>query len=183
VSDNKFKAQAGHKDFREATYVPYTLNDLIRLIAKHNFCTLATQGSNGPHVSGVGYFAKGLNIYIPTSAKTTKARNLRRDSHVAVHIPIPWPLLPAPPRSIQFRGEAEILPSDNTDANAALAKGPFVMRRVFRQLIKRADTKILGENIWIHVRPIGRIETFMVGVPITTIFHDEKKVILHFDVP
>ena len=160
----------------------YTLKNLIRLIAKHNFCTLATHGSQGPHVAGVGYFARGLDIYIPTSAKTMKARNLRRDSRVAVHIPVPWPLLPAPPRSIQFRGEAEILPIDNPDANTALAKAPLVMRRVFRRLIKRVDAKILGENIWIHVRPIGRIETFMVGVPITTIFRDESKAILHFDV-
>ena len=161
----------------------YTLKDLMRLIAKHNFCTLATQGSHGPHVAGVGYFARGLDIYVPTSAKTMKARNLRRDSHVAVHIPVPWPLLPAPPRSIQFRGEAEIFPIDDPNANAALAKAPLVMRRIFRRLIKRVDTKIWGENIWIHVRPIGRIETFMVGVPITTIFRDESKAILHFDVP
>jgi uncharacterized protein YhbP (UPF0306 family) len=163
--------------------VTYTLKDLTRLIARHNFCTLATQGSRGPHVAGVGYFARGLDIYIPTSGKTMKARNLRRDSRVAIHIPVPWPLIPAPPRSIQFRGEAEILPIDNPDANAALAKAPHMMRRMFRRLIKRVDTKIWGENIWIHVRPIGRIETFMIGVPITTIFRDESKAILHFDVP
>lgn len=162
--------------------VTFTLKDLIRLIAKHNFCTLATQGSYGPHVTGVGYFARGLDLYMPTSIKTMKARNLCRNSSVAVHIPVPWPLLPAPPRSIQFRGEAEILPIDNPDANAALAKAPLVMRRVFLHLIKRIDTESWGENIWIHVRPIGRIETFMVGVPITTIFRDEKKAILHFDV-
>ncbi len=161
----------------------YTLKDLARLIAKHNFCVLATQGSRGPHAAGVSYFARGLDIYIPTSATTVKVRNLLRESRVAVHIPVPWPLLPAPPRSIQFCGEAEILSIDNPDANEALANAPLVLRRMLHRLIERADTKIWGENIWVHVRPIGRIETFMVGVPITTIFRDEKKAMLHFDVP
>lgn len=67
----------------------YSLQDLVRLIAKRHFCVLATQGVRGPHLAGVGYFAWGLDIYIPTSSKTTKARNVRRNSHVAVQIPIP----------------------------------------------------------------------------------------------
>lgn len=161
----------------------YTLEDLTRLIAKRNFCVLATQGPRGPHVAGVGYFARGLDIYIPTTAKTTKARNLRRESRAAVHIPVPWRLLPAPPRSIQFRGNAEILPIDDADANAALAKARPIIRRVFRRLIENVDIQTWGESIWVHVRPTGRIETFMIGVPITTIFRDGKKAILHFEVP
>ena len=161
----------------------YTLQDLTRLIAKRNFCVLATHGSRGPHIAGAGYFAQGLDIYIPTGAKTAKARNIRRDPRVAVHIPVPWPLVPAPPRSIQFRGIAEILPIDDTNANAALDRGSLVMRRVFRRLLKNADAQTWGESIWVHVRPAGRIETFMVGVPATTIFRDEKKALLHFSVP
>jgi len=161
----------------------YTLEDLTRLIAKHNFCVLATQGLRGPHVAGVGYFARGLDIYIPTSMKTAKARNVTRDPRVAVQIPVPWPLLPAPPRSIQFRDEAQILPIHDTNANAALARAPFVMRQVFRRLTGRVDAKIWGKSIWIHVRPVGRIETFMIGVPITAILRSESRAILHFDVP
>jgi hypothetical protein len=161
----------------------YTLEDLTRLIAKRNFCILATQGLHGPHVAGVGYFACGLDMYIPTSANTAKARNVRRDPLVAVHIPVPWPLVPAPPRSIQFRGKAKILPINDGDANSALQRGSLVMRRVFRRLLEKADTDAWGESIWIHVRPRKRIETFMLGVPSMTIFRDEKKAMLHFDVP
>jgi hypothetical protein len=163
--------------------MPYTLEYLTRLVAKRNFCVLATQGLHGPHVAGVGYFARGLDLYIPTNANTAKARNVRRDPRVAVHIPVPWPLIPAPPRSIQFRGKAEILPINDPAANDALEQGSPVMRRVFRRLLERADTETLGETIWIHVRPGKRIETFMVGVSPTTILRDEKKAILHFDVP
>ena len=163
--------------------MPYTLKDLARLVAKRNFCILATQGLRGPHVAGVGYFSHGLDLYIPTGAKTAKARNIRRDPRVAVHIPVPWPLVPAPPKSIQFRGKAEILPIDDPTANEALEHGSFVIRRVFRRLLKRADAQTWGESIWIHVRPGTRIETFMVDVPPTAIFRDEKKAMLHFDVP
>jgi hypothetical protein len=163
--------------------MPYSLELLTRLIAKRNFCILATQGLHGPHVAGVGYFARGLDLYIPTSANTTKARNVRRDPRVAVHIPVPWPLIPAPPKSIQFRGKAEILTINDPAANDALERGSLVMRRVFRRLLEKADTATWGESIWIHVRPGKRIETFMLGVPPTTIFRDEKKAMLHFDVP
>jgi hypothetical protein len=163
--------------------MPYSLERLTRLIAKRNFCILATQGLHGPHVAGVGYFARGLDLYIPTSANSTKARNVRHDPRVAVHIPVPWPLIPAPPKSIQFRGKAEILTINDPAANDALERGSLVMRRVFRRLLEKADTATWGESIWIHVRPGKRIETFMLGVPPTTIFRDEKKAILHFDVP
>lgn len=161
----------------------YTLEDLTRLIAKRNFCILATQGLDGPHVAGVGYFARGLDLYIPTSAKTVKARNVRRDPRVAVHIPVPWPLIPAPPKSIQFRGNAKILPINDGDVNSAPQRGSLVMRRAFRRLLEKADTEARGESIWIHVRPRKRIETFMLGVPSMTIFRDGKKAMLHFDVP
>jgi len=162
--------------------MPYTLEDLTRLVAKHNFCILATQGPQGPHVAGVCYFACKLDLYVPTSTNTAKARNIRRDHRVAVHIPVPWMIIPAPPRSIQFRGNAEILSIDDTDANQALDHASPVMRGIFRRLMMKVDTQTWGENIWIHVRPGKRIETFMIGVPLTTIFRDEKKAMLHFDV-
>jgi len=122
-------------------------------------------------------------LYVPTGAKTAKARNIRRNPRVAVHIPVPWPLVPAPPKSIQFRGKAGILPIDDPAANEALKHGSFVMRRVLRGLLERADTQTWGESIWIHIQPRSRIETFMVGVPSSTIFRDENKALLHFDLP
>lgn len=105
-------------------------------------------------------------MYIPTSSQTTKARNVRRNPNVAVQIPIPWPLIPAAPHSIQFRGTAEILVIDDTEANQALSRASFGMRRAFRRLIDNADTQTWEENIWLHVRPAKRIENFMVGVSI-----------------
>jgi nitroimidazol reductase NimA-like FMN-containing flavoprotein (pyridoxamine 5'-phosphate oxidase superfamily) len=168
---------------RRRRSLSYTLEDLTRLIAKRNFCVLATQELRGPHVVGVSYFARGLDLHILTSAKTVKVRNVRRDPRVAVHIPVPWSLVPAPMKSIQFRGSAEILPIDDASANEALEHSSFVMLRVMRRLLRNVDVKVWGESVWIHVRPRKRIETFMIGVPSTTIFRDEAKAMLHFEVP
>jgi hypothetical protein len=70
----KPQKQSDRMNRHTATLLPYTLKDLARLAAKHNFCILATQGVRSPHVAGVGYFARGLDLYIPTSANTVKAR-------------------------------------------------------------------------------------------------------------
>jgi hypothetical protein len=86
-------------------------------------------------------------------------------------------------KSIQFRGNAEILPIEDANANEALGRSSFVIRRVMRRMLKNVDTEVWGENIWIHVRPRKRIETFMIGVPSTTIFRDESKAMLHFEIP
>jgi len=160
----------------------FTIEDLAHLISKQSFCILATQDKQGPHVVGVCYLAKGLNLFIPTSEKTAKVRNIRRNSNVAIQIPVSWPLIPAPPRSIQYRGTAEILPIDDNDAHQVLSKSSYVNRHVLRQLIKNIDVQKWGESIWIHVAPKGRIETFMIGVPFTTVFRSLEKARLHFDV-
>jgi hypothetical protein len=86
-------------------------------------------------------------------------------------------------KSIQFRGNAEILPIDDASANEALERSSYVMRQVLRRLLKNVDTEVWGESIWIRVRPRNRIETFMIGVPSATIFRDEAKAMLHFEVP
>jgi hypothetical protein len=91
--------------------------------------------------------------------------------------------VPAPPKSIQFRGKAEILLINDPAANESLAHGSLVMRRIFRLLLDKADTQTWGESIWIHVRQGRCIETFMIGVRPTAIFRDEKKAMLHFEVP
>ncbi|WP_455279667.1 pyridoxamine 5'-phosphate oxidase family protein [[Eubacterium] cellulosolvens] len=160
----------------------FTIKDLVHLISKHNFCILATQDMIGPHAVGVCYLAKDLTLFIPTSEKTAKVRNIRRNSNVAIQIPVPWPLIPAPPRSIQYRGTAKILPIDDDEAEQVLSKSSYINRRVLRQLIKNIDIQEWGESIWIHVVPTGRIETFMIGVPFTTVFRSPEKARLHFDV-
>ena len=160
----------------------FTIKDLAHLISKRSFCILATQDKQGPHAVGVCYYAKDLNLFIPTSENTAKVRNIRRNSNVAIQIPVPWPLIPAPPRSIQYRGIAEILPIDDNEAQRILSKSSYINRHVLRQLVENIDVQKWGESIWIRVVPTGRIETFMICVPITTVFRSPEKAQLHFDV-
>ena len=160
----------------------FSIEDLAHLISKRSFCILATQDKQGPHAVGVCYLAKDLTLFIPTSENTAKVRNIRRNSNVAIQIPVPWPLIPAPPRSIQYRGIAEILPIDDNEAQRVLSKSSYINRHVLRQLIEYIDVQKWGESIWIRVVPTGRIETFMIGVPITAVFRSPEKAQLHFDV-
>jgi uncharacterized protein YhbP (UPF0306 family) len=143
---------------------------------------LATQDKQGPHAVGVCYLAKDLELFIPTGEKTAKVRNIRQNSNVAIQIPVPWPLIPAPPRSIQYRGTAEILAINNPEAQEVLSKSSYVNRHVLRKLLENIDVQKWGENVWIRVTPIDRVETFMIGVPITTVFRSIEKALLHFDV-
>ena len=159
----------------------FTIEKLIRLINKRDFCILGTQGKNGPHVSGVSFFADGLDLYILTGAKTAKARNLRRNKQVAVNIPVPFRLIPAPMRSIQFRGTGEFLPIDDSNANRVLDNQSFFMRRGIKKLLDEVDVGKYGENIWIRIRPTGKIETFMVGVPLSSFSGDMSGAVKHYD--
>ncbi|OGD54193.1 hypothetical protein A3K80_07605 [Candidatus Bathyarchaeota archaeon RBG_13_38_9] len=160
----------------------FTIKDLAHLISKRSFCILATQDKQGPHVVGVCYLAKDLELFIPTSEKTAKVKNIRRNSNVAIQIPVPWPLIPAPPRSIQYRGTAEILAINDIEAQGVLSKSSYINRRVLRKLIENIDVQKWGESVWIRVTPTDQIETFMIGVPITTVFRSTEKALLHFDV-
>ena len=160
----------------------FTIKDLTHIISKRSFCILATQDKQGPHAVGVCYLSKDLELFIPTGEKTAKIRNIRQNSNVAIQIPVPWILIPAPPRSIQYRGTAEILPIDDNEAQAVLSKSSYMNRRVLRQLIENIDVEKWGESIWIHVTPVGRIETFMIGVPISAVIRSPENARLHFDV-
>jgi hypothetical protein len=50
-------------------------------------------------------------------------------------------MIPAPPRSIQFRGNVEILPISDANANEAIERESRAMRGVFGRLIENADTQ------------------------------------------
>ena len=59
------------------------------------------------------------------------ARNLRRNKYVGITIPVPYRLLPAPPRSIQFQGIAEVLPIEDERANEVMSRASYILRRVY----------------------------------------------------
>lgn len=88
-------------------------DELLRIMAKRNFATLATVSSGGsPHNAGVLYALVGRDMYVSTELGTRKARNIAHEGRVAVAVPvrrIPF----APPSLIHFQATAELYSPDD----------------------------------------------------------------------
>jgi nitroimidazol reductase NimA-like FMN-containing flavoprotein (pyridoxamine 5'-phosphate oxidase superfamily) len=143
------------------------LKQIERLLSRNHYCVLATSSRDGrPQSTGAVYCSRGLDLYIYTDPQSKKARNIRRNPNVAVTVPV-WERRPfwVPPRSIQFRGLAEILPAEDTIANQV-----YEFRVLFIK-VSITDTK----GCFVHVRPTRRISTYGVGVPrMTMARHPEE---------
>src|SRR2546422_5756344 len=92
-----------------------TPEKLKRIIAKRHFCTLATASAAGaPHIVGVTYQYVDGNLYFATGLDTKKARNIRQNPRVAVHVPVrQYPM--GPPWSVQFQGTASVIDRDDPE--------------------------------------------------------------------
>jgi len=136
------------------------IKEITKLLEKNSFCILSTTSLDGkPHAVGVIYSAKELDIYIQSGRQTKKVRNISKNPHVAVVIPIPYIFRFIPPRVIQFQGRAEILPVTNPKAN-----------EVYKwRIIDEAD------GCFIHIRPHRKIWTQGIGMSfIERARHPEK---------
>src|SRR5688572_19852914 len=91
-----------------------SLDEVEKALAKRSFCNLATVSAKGrPHVAGVLYQAVGTTLYVSTSRESRKARNVADNTNVAVNVPIRRVPVGGPPSTVQFQGQAEILPLDD----------------------------------------------------------------------
>jgi nitroimidazol reductase NimA-like FMN-containing flavoprotein (pyridoxamine 5'-phosphate oxidase superfamily) len=145
------------------------LEEIERLMSKNHYCVLATATTNGrPQSTGVIYCSRGLDLYVYADEHSAKARNIERNPSVAVTIPV-WgrQLFWVPPRSIQFQGVANILPSDDRAAREVYK---------FRVLFMHVDVAILKtKGCFLHIRPTKHINTYGVGVPrMTMARHPEE---------
>jgi uncharacterized protein YhbP (UPF0306 family) len=59
---------------------------LSEFIASKNICTLATCFRNKPRASTVNYVSDGFSLYVVTSSKSTKVRNINSNPHVSIAI-------------------------------------------------------------------------------------------------
>jgi len=118
---------------RSAKEQRVTFDLVLRELRAHNFVVLATVDENGvPDSAGVNYSVsapgRDLALYVMTRRHLKKARNIVRNPHVALVIPLPHRLLRfVPPATIQLRGRAEIL--DWTDEEGTNAFRRFWMGR------------------------------------------------------
>ena len=57
-----------------------------QFIGKKNVCVIATCSENKPRASTVNYIADGFTLYIVTSGKSTKVKNIKANPNVSIAI-------------------------------------------------------------------------------------------------
>ncbi len=160
--------QARAPTHRNAKEQRITFDLVLRELRAHNFAVLATVDENGaPDSAGVNYGVSApgcdLALYVMTRRHLKKTRNIVRNPHVALVIPLPHRLLQfVPPATIQLRGRAEIL--DWTDEEGTNAFQRFWMGRRILAAYKKSRRR-QGETrvcfLKITLDPV--IRTYAVG--------------------
>lgn len=101
-----------HTATLEAVYRP-RVEQVERALARRSVAMLATSSHRGiAHVAAVVYALTDDNMYVSTLSTSRKARNVARNPHVGVTVPVRR-LPVGPPSTIQFQTTAELLTTDD----------------------------------------------------------------------
>ena len=169
----------------EAPHNRTTPEKLKRIIAKRHFCTLATASAGGaPHLVGVTYQYVDGHLYIATGAPSKKARNIRENPRVAVHIPVrQYPM--GPPWSVQFQGTASVLDNDDPEIVRLLESGKIVLPPLLPKWLKkitRVGTLEEPDGCFLKVKPARKIHTYGIGISmrevLRSVAHADRTVIV-----
>jgi hypothetical protein len=117
-----------------------------------------------PHIVGVTYQYLDGYLYVATGAHSKKARNIRANARVAVHIPVrQYPV--GPPWSVQFQGTASILDIDDPEITGLLRSG-HLKRITGHGLLNEPD------GCFLKVKPARRIHTYGIGLSLREVVRD-----------
>ena len=112
--------------------------DLVeREIRKRRFGVLSTVSQDGrSHSVGVLYGISTRDqpfvLYVTTDRRSKKARNITRNENVSFAIPLQRRILRfLPPNCVQFQAIAELIASDDEDANSAFSRS-LVLRETLK---------------------------------------------------
>jgi len=144
-----------------------TVDLVLRELRAHNFAVISTVDENeAPDSAGVNYgvsaVGRELALYVMTRRHLKKARNIARNPHVSLVIPLPRRILQfVPPATIQLRGRAEIL--DWRDLEGTKIFRRFWMGR--RILAAYEESSLWGETriCFLRVTPDPVVRTYAVG--------------------
>ena len=138
---------------------------VAQAIDRRSFCTLATaSAANHPHVAGVLYEAVGTTLYVSTHRTSKKARNIARNPHVAVCIPIRR-LPVGPPSTVQFQGTAEILAADDPRILELVEAGHLKSITAHGELD-------LPDGCFLRITPAGKVNTYGLGMSLLELRRD-----------
>jgi general stress protein 26 len=142
------------------------LEQVTKAMAKRSFCNLATVSPKGrPHVAGVLYQAIGTTLYLNTSRDSHKARNVADNPHVAVVIPIRRLPVGGPPSTVQFQGDAEILPLDDPDMVRLVEAGRL------KNITSHGELDH-PDGCFIRITPRRRLTTYGLGMSLLTLIRE-----------
>jgi nitroimidazol reductase NimA-like FMN-containing flavoprotein (pyridoxamine 5'-phosphate oxidase superfamily) len=143
-----------------------TPEKLLRTIAKRHFCTLATASASGaPHIAGVTYQYLDGYLYVATAAYSKKARNIRANPRVAVHIPVrQYPV--GPPWSVQFQGTCSVLDPEDGEIVRLLESGKLKSITRLGVLEKEPD------GCFLKIKPARKIQTYGLGLSLIEVIRD-----------
>lgn len=143
---------------------------VLRELRRNNFAVLSTVDQDGdPDSAGVSYgvspAGSDLALYVLTRRHLRKARNIQRNSRVALVVPITRRLLWfVPPPSIQLHGRAEILDWRDEEGIAVFRRF-WIGRRILDAYAvsrKRGETRVC----FLKITPDPHLRTYMVGTRI-----------------
>jgi general stress protein 26 len=143
---------------------------VLRQLRKHNFVVLSTVGPDEtPASAGVTYGVSrpghDLGLYVMTRTHLQKTRNIARNPHVSLVVPLPRRLLWfLPPPTIQLHGQAEIL--DWTDADATEAFQHFWLGRRILAGYQRAHRHGEARICFLKITLDPVVSTYMVGISV-----------------
>ena len=127
-----------------------TVDLVLNELRAHNFAVLSTVDEDGvPHAAGINYgiSAPGhaLAVYVMTRRHLKKARNIARNPHVSLVVPLPRRLLWfVPPATIQLHGQAVILDENDAEGTDVFRRF-WVGRRIlsaYEHLRQQQETRI-----------------------------------------
>jgi general stress protein 26 len=135
---------------------------VAKALARKSFMTLATASPAGrAHAAGVLYAAAGGSLYVNTNVKSRKARNIDGNPNVAVCIAVRR-LPVGPPATIMFQGTATVLDRDDSDVRGLLDSGAL------KRITSHGELDD-PDNWFVKIAPVGRINTFGIGVSLRTL--------------
>ena len=142
----------------------FTFAFVEKEIRKKTFGILTTIDAKGrPHSTGVLYGVSPPTskfcLYIATSERYAKARNIKRNPNVSFVVTFPhYYIRFAPASYVMFRGTAELVPLDNEEG-----RWVFQQKRILR-MTESIDPEELADAFFIKLHPEPTVYCYGVGI-------------------
>ncbi len=147
--------------------IKFNFSFIEREIRKKTFGILNTLNSDGtPHTTGILYGVSKTDtefaLYLLTSRKYRKVRNIQRNPKVSFLIPFPHHHLRfVPSGTITLNGVAKLVPENTEDIIEI-----FSEKRILKMIIADIDFEKDEEYVFIKIKPVSKILCYGIGFSI-----------------